>query len=87
MSGYEFGWSDPRKWSLEELFLHWYTGVKPMSQHPMETLYGDEFAPMLIKARIPFRAQPAEYETVFFVDVEHLKEALDLMMQLRASKL
>lgn len=58
-----------------------------MSQHPIETLYGDEFAPMLIKARIPFLAKPAEYETVFMIDVERLTEALDLMMKLRASKL
>jgi hypothetical protein len=58
-----------------------------MSEHPMETLYGDEFATMLIEACIPFRAQPSEHETVFFVGVEQLSEALDLLMNLRASKL
>jgi hypothetical protein len=58
-----------------------------MSQHPIETLYGGEYATMLIEAHIPFQAKPAEHETVFLIDVDQLKEALDLMMKLRASKL
>jgi hypothetical protein len=58
-----------------------------MSQHPIETLHGSEYATMLIEARIPFRTTYDEYQTVFLIDIECLQEALDLMMKLRASKL
>ena len=53
----------------------------------MSTLHGQEFACMLIAERVPFRATYDEYQTVFFIDLENLQAALDLMMKLRASKL
>ena len=58
------------------------------NEHPIDTLHGAEFAAMLIDAQIPFRVEfPHEHQSWFYVSADHLKEALDRMMKLRASKL
>jgi hypothetical protein len=55
---------------------------------PINTMYSQEFACMLIGERIPFRiTYELEFQGSFYLTYQYMGPALALMMKLRASKL
>ena len=55
---------------------------------PIHTMYGDEFAAMLIEKRIPFTTTyEIENQTTFHISSEHIDHALEMMSMLRRTKL
>lgn len=54
----------------------------------IDTLHGAEYAQRLIEERIPFRVDyPYEFQSWFYVHPDDQRQALDMLMKLRASKL
>lgn len=55
---------------------------------PIDTMYGDEFAAMLIEKRIPFSVSyELKFQASFHVGEGYKHRVLALLMQLRGSKL
>lgn len=54
----------------------------------ISTMYGGEFAALLIADHIPFSAgYDLEFQTTFYVGADHTHRAYQLLMKLRGSKL